>query len=290
MMAQRRREEREGEGCRLSLKLKILEDRNAVFEIDGITPSVANAIRRTIVADVPKLAIHNVKIHHGQIRDKDGNVYDSSMPLFDEIVAHRLGLVPLKTDLKMNFREECSCGGKGCPLCTVTYSINKLGPCTVMSGDLLPLGNPNAVPADNDIPIVKLGKGQAMLVSAEAIMGRGSQHAKWQATSGVSYKYHREYILDKKIFSGWKEVSEAYPESVVENSQKRLVLTDDYQLRGLSSLVEMPGVEVIEDSSRFIFRFETDGSLTAREVLEYSLKRLPQRLNLLLESISGYGD
>ncbi|MCL4334986.1 MAG: DNA-directed RNA polymerase subunit D, partial [Candidatus Thermoplasmatota archaeon] len=206
------------------------------------------------------------------------------------IVAHRLGLVPLRSDLKMNFRDECSCKGAGCPLCTVTYSINKLGPCTVTSGDIMPLGNPDAAPVDTDIPIVKLGNGQAMLVSAEAIMGRGSEHAKWQATSGVSYKYHREYILDKKIFTNWKEVSEAYPDSVVENTQKRLVLTDDYHLRGLSSLVEMPGVSVSEDNTRFIFRFETDGSLTAREVLEYSLKRLPQRLNVLLESISGYGD
>lgn len=274
----------------MSLKILHLEDRRIIFEADGITPAVANALRRTIIGDVPKLAITEVKIHHGQIRDKDGNVYDSSMPLFDEVVSHRLGLIPLVTDLKMNLREECSCEGKGCPLCTVTYSINKLGPCTVFSADLVPVGNPDAAPSDPDIPIVKLGERQAMLVSAEAILGRGTEHAKFQATSGVSYKYHREYRLDKSVFTNWKEIKERYPNAVLSENKTSIIFTDDMQLRGLNSIAEITGTEVVEDNTRFVFSFETDGSLTAKEVLEYALKRLPQRLNVLLDSIVSYGE
>ncbi len=274
----------------MSLKILDLEDRRITFEIDGITPAIANGLRRTIIGDVPKLAITDVKIHHGQIRDKEGNVYDSSMPLFDEVVAHRLGLVPFVTDLKMNLREECSCEGKGCPLCTVTYSINKLGPCTVHSSDVVPVGNPDAIPSDPDIPIVKLGERQAMLVSAEAVLGRGNEHAKFQATSGVSYKYHREYKLDKSVFENWEELKKRYPEAIVSEDSKTIVFTDDMQLRGLSSIAEITGTEVTEDNTRFIFTFETDGSLSAKEVLEYSLKRLPQRLNILLDSIVSAGE
>lgn len=274
----------------MGLKILHLEDRRITFEIDGITPSIANSLRRTIVGDVPKLAIHVVKIHHGQIRDKEGNVFDSSMPLFDEVVSHRLGLIPLVTDLKMNFREECSCGGEGCPLCTVTYSINKLGPCTVYSSDIVPLGNPDAAPADGDVPIVKLGNRQAMLVSCEAILGRGTQHAKWQATSGVSYKYHREFVIPKESFPSWIELKERYPDSVLSEDADRITFTDDMQQRGISSVAEVAGIEAVEDDTRFIFSFETDGSLTAKEVLEYALKRLPQRLNLLLDSLVSYGE
>ncbi len=274
----------------MSLKILHLEDRKIIFEIDGITPSIANSLRRTIVGDIPKLAIHDVKIHHGQIRDKEGNVYDSSMPLFDEVVSHRLGLIPLVTDLKMNFRDECSCGGKGCPLCTVTYSINKLGPCTVYSGDIVPVGNPDAVPSDPDIPIVKLGKSQAMLVSADAILGRGTQHSKWQVSSGVAYKYHREYIVDKAEFPSWANLKEKYPDSVVAEDEKKITFTDDMQLRGLGPIAEVSGTEIVEDDTRLIFQFETDGSLTAREALDYALKRLPQRLNILLDSIVSYGE
>lgn len=274
----------------MSLKILHLEDRRMTFEIDGISPAIANSLRRTIIGDVPKLAITDVKIHHGQIRDKDGNVYDSSMPLFDEVVAHRLGLIPLVTDLKMNMRDECSCEGAGCPLCTVTYSINKLGPCTVYSADLVPVGNPDAAPSDPDIPIVKLGDRQAMLVSADAILGRGTEHAKFQATSGVSYKYHREYKLDKSVFQNWEDIKQRYPDAIVSEDKSAIVFSDDMQLRGLGTIAEITGTEVTEDNTRFIFSFETDGSLLAKDVLEYALKRLPQRLNILLDSIVSYGE
>ena len=73
------------------MSLKIIEssDRFMRFSVSEINPSIANALRRTIMDDIPKLAIDKVIFHHGQIRDNEGNVYDSSLPLFDEIVAHR---------------------------------------------------------------------------------------------------------------------------------------------------------------------------------------------------------
>ena len=89
----------------MDLKILELEERYIKFEIKGITPAIANALRRTLINDIPKLAIHKVIFHHGQIRDMEGRVYDSSTPLFDEIIAHRLGLIPLPTDLNMTATE-----------------------------------------------------------------------------------------------------------------------------------------------------------------------------------------
>lgn len=285
-MARRRKVEGgAGESKKMGLKILRLKEREIVFEVNNITYSVANALRRTLIGDVPKLSIHTVKIHHGQIRDREGNVYDSSMPLFDEVVAHRLGLVPLVTDLSMNLRSECSCGGKGCPLCTVTYSINKIGPATVYSSDIMPTGNPEAVPADPDIPIVKLGKGQAILISAEAILGRGKEHTKWQPTSGVAYKYHREYVIKNEYLSEVEPLLKKYPDLVLSEGEGKTTLTDDFHPGVLSFLEDRDGVTVTEDPKRFIFKFETDGSLSAKDVLEYALKRLPQRLNFLIESL-----
>ena len=83
----------------MALKLIEIKPNSALFEITGISSSQANALRRTLINDIPKLAIDKIMFHHGQIRDMDGNVYDSSLPLFDEVVAHRIGLLPLKTDL-----------------------------------------------------------------------------------------------------------------------------------------------------------------------------------------------
>lgn len=269
------------------MSLKIIEssDRFMRFSVSEINPSIANALRRTIMDDIPKLAIDKVIFHHGQIRDNEGNVYDSSLPLFDEIVAHRLALVPLITDPKMNFREECSCKGEGCPLCTMSYSINRIGPGLVTSADLQPLGNPELVPSDLEIPIVKLGPKQAILVTAEARMGRGSEHAKWCVTSGVAYKYHREYIVKKSEIENWQNYKDKCPGGVIGENDKEIRFTDDYGCTLLYQLLDNPNVERIEDPTTYIFQFETDGSYKAIDVLEYALKRLPQRLNTLLDSL-----
>jgi DNA-directed RNA polymerase subunit D len=268
------------------IKILELKDNFIRFSIDGITPGIANSIRRTLINDIPKLAIENVIFHHGEIRDADGNVYDSSLPLFDEVIASRLGLIPLKTDLSLNFRDECSCGGKGCDLCTVTYSINKLGPGMVYSSDIMPVNNTELTVTDSLIPIVELKKSQAMLVTCEAILGRGKEHAKWQVTSGVSYKYHRNYHVNKSAMEGWQLYKEKCPKSVVSENEDTIVFTDDVPCSFLSQLMEKDGVIVEEDNSKFIFKFETDGSLKAKDVLNYALQRLNQRFATLMESLS----
>ncbi len=269
----------------MSLTILEQEERYIRFKITGITPSQANALRRTLVSDIPKLAIDKVTFHHGQIRDEQGNEYDSSLPLFDEIVAHRLSLIPVKSDLKMNFRDECTCGGKGCSLCTATFSINKLGPATLSSGDLISLSGTVSKPADPDIPIVKLGPKQGVLVSAEAILGTAAQHAKWQATSGVSYKYSRTFTLLKKSSVDFGKIKAACPQNVVSENATSIVFSDDNRCSAITPLFENSEVKIEEDPTSFIFQFETDGSLSAVEVLEFALKRIPQRLNKLLESL-----
>ena len=277
------------------IKILELKDRFIRFEIRNISTGAANALRRTLINDVPKLAIDRVVFRHGQIRSNDGNVFDSSLPLFDEMVAHRIGLIPIKSDLKMNFRDECTCGGKGCSLCTVSYNINRTGPGLVTSADLLPFtGNTELVPTDMNIPIVKLGPKQALLVTAEAYMGKASTHIKWQATSAVAYKYHREYDISKDDNPEWKGISEKYPGSVISQTNDVVTVTDDFPTREVMTfintavrraVVDKRPVITREDQNRFIFHFETDGSLSAKDVLQYALKRLPERLEDLYESI-----
>lgn len=271
----------------MELNILTLEDRYAKFEIKGITPAIANALRRTLINDIPKLAIHKVIFHHGQIRDMQGKVYDSSTPLFDEIIAHRLGLIPLPTDLNMNFRDECDHPpDEGCPMCTVTYTLNKHGPATVYSGDLIPVGDEKFRPVDPLIPIVKLKDTQAILLEAEAILGTAKQHAKWQVTSGVSYKYHREIEVDKEESDLWEKVKKACPDAVIYEDSKKIIFTDDVECKHLAELVSFENPVIREDDTWFVFQFETDGSLTAKDVLKYAITRLKSRFSHLRESAS----
>src|SRR5438132_10898409 len=111
--------------------------------IEETEPSYANALRRVLVSDVPKMAIEDVEFHLGPIRAEDGKEYESVSPLFDEMIARRLGLVPIPTDLGLyNRREDCpTCHGEGCPACTIIYTVHTRGPGIITSACLEPPGS-----------------------------------------------------------------------------------------------------------------------------------------------------
>jgi len=119
--------------------------------------SFSNAIRRIMISEVPTFAIEDVYI------------YENSSSMDDEILAHRLGLIPIK----------------GKPLLDteiITFTLEKEGPCTVYSSDLK---SENGEVAFKNIPIVKLGKGQKIKIECEAVPGIGKVHAKWQPCNAV---------------------------------------------------------------------------------------------------------
>jgi len=139
-----------------------LRPRATALEIEGATASQVNAVRRTLLSDLPKLAIEDVEFHLGPIRDEaSGKDYDSSTSMFDEGVALRLGLLPIPTDLgQFRRKAECDCKGAGCPHCQVMYSIDRKGPCTVYARDVVPLGDSTLAILEPDVPIVRLAHGR----------------------------------------------------------------------------------------------------------------------------------
>ncbi|MBR2254678.1 MAG: DNA-directed RNA polymerase subunit D [Candidatus Methanomethylophilaceae archaeon] len=172
------------------MDIEIIEmaERKARFVLKNSSPAMANALRRTLLMDLPKMAIDKVEFHLGPIMSEDDREYESTTPLFDEVIAHRLGMIPVPTDLDVFVpQSECSCGGVGCPSCSIIYSLHRIGPCTVMSQDLLPLGDPSLKVKDEFIPIVELTDRQAVLIYATAVMGTARTHVKWQVCIGVGY-------------------------------------------------------------------------------------------------------
>ncbi|MCL5408075.1 MAG: DNA-directed RNA polymerase subunit D [Candidatus Thermoplasmatota archaeon] len=268
--------------------IKILEEGETSirFEISDITPAYANLLRRTLINDIPKLAISKVNFHHGEIRQEGEKVYSSLTSLFDEVIASRLGMVPLPTDLKMNERESCTCGGTGCSLCTVNYSIFVVGPKKVTSGDLVAIGDSTMAPPDKEIPIVELNERQAMMLDAEAYVGRAREHARFQTTSGVSYRYGRELKVSAKELE-LEEIIKKSPKNVLKKNDKEVVFIADYPSKYIGKLYRMDSLEVKEDERRFIFYFETDGSLKPRQVLDYALSRIKERLSSIVEKVPG---
>ena len=96
---------------------------NKIALTSDMNISMANALRRS-VNYIPILAVDSLEISKN----------DSA--LYDEIIAHRVGLVPLKNE-KLRLAKECDCGKEeGCGKCSVKFKVSAVGPCTVYSDQL----------------------------------------------------------------------------------------------------------------------------------------------------------
>jgi DNA-directed RNA polymerase subunit D len=274
----------------MKVTVRQMSDQEARILVEDAEPSFMNALRRTLMADVPKMAIEEVEFHLGPIRGEDGKEYESVTPLFDEIIAHRLSLIPIPTDLEvLEPRATCStCGGEGCPHCTIMFSLNKRGPGTAFSRDLVPVGDPKLAPRDPDIPIVKLGDGQAMLIYATAILGTGADHAKWQGAQGAAYKFYPILEFDPKDKTLTEEVASVCPVNILEaNGEFRVTDIEKCTLCRLCEEASDGQIKVSGDPTRFLFRFETDGALTPEQALNAALGILQRKFEELAVGIEG---
>ena len=277
------------------MEIKILEmmETRVKFLLSHSSPEVANALRRVLMSEVPKMAIDNVEFHLGPIMDEEGKEYESVSPLFDEIVAHRLGLVPIPTDLQLFVeRSKCTCGGEGCPSCTIMYSLNKKGPCEVYSGDLEPLGDARFRVKDELIPIVRLGPGQAILVYASAELGKGKDHAKWQVTSGTGYKYLPSVKIDYHRCDNGGRCIPVCPKHVFERVEGKVKVVDEGSCIMCMAcadpeICKTNAIKVDGDATRFVFEFETDGSLDAKTALIAALNILEAKFEEFKDMVSA---
>jgi len=264
------------------MEIEVLEmaERKISFILKDSTPAMANALRRTILSDIPKMAIDKVEFHLGPIM-VDGKEYESITPLFDEIIAHRLGMVPVPTDLQLfGYQDKCVCGGEGCPSCTIMYSLNKIGPCTVLSGDMIPLGNPDLKVKDEFIPIVELADGQAVLIYTIATMGTAKAHVKWQVANGVGYKYAPVVKIDTKKCNHCMRCLSECPKHVFSGDEKKIAVADPMKCtlcESCGSFCAPHAITLEADDKNFVFTFETDGSLSAEATLNKALSLLSEK-------------
>ena len=226
------------------------------FLFKDMETSLVNGIRRTIMEGVPTLAIENVSI------------YSNTSVMFDEFLAARLGLIALKTDLK-----GYELGDK------VKLVLEKEGPCTVYSKDIKST-DPKIEVVDKNIPLVKLTKDQSIKIEAEAVMGTGKDHAKWQPAV-VGYQnlpiVKNKKTLDQKTM---KQIVEICPTNVLEVKANKIVLKDAFGCilcGACRDTAPDDSIEVGYEKDSFIFSIETTGCLTTKEVFEQAVKILREK-------------
>lgn len=268
MIGAGKKEEKEAGGYKMEISLlsKDKEKRKMTFLIKGTDSTFVNTLRRIIVEEVPTLAIEDISYK------------ENSSALYDEMVALRLGLLPIKTDLKSyNLPEECSCKGKGCAKCTLKMTLHSKSAGIVYAEDIKSK-DPKCTPVYPKTPIVKLIKGQEIELEATAILGKGKDHAKWSP----GYAYFKAYPIIK-INKDCEEAAKACPVKVFDFKGGKLSINQNNHSKChlcMACVEACPkgAIEVEDSKTDFIFTLESWGQLEPAEIIKTAVSIITKKL------------
>lgn len=222
--------------------MEIIEKKdNQIVLITDMSESLANSIRRyTSQVSVP--AIDELEISK------------NDSPLYDETLAHRVGLVPLKAGKKSE--------GK------MSLSSKKEGP--VHSGELS--GDFEVV--YDKIPLTLLNKGQEVEFTASIRTGKGTEHSKF-SPGLIFYREVSELSLDKELS---EEVKNVFPEIDMKEKGNKIIITDDKK-KGVvdvcEEIVQRNKKEMeIKPTGKLVISIESFGQLPTEEVFKKSIEAL----------------
>ncbi|MFW9999798.1 MAG: DNA-directed RNA polymerase subunit D [Candidatus Hodarchaeota archaeon] len=270
------------------MNLEVLEksDRKLIFVVEGISIEMANAIRRIIISEIPVMAVDEIII------------LKNDSPLYDEIISHRLGLIPLTTDLEVyKLPRECECGGYGCPLCQVSLTCEvtntSTAPLEIYSGDLKS-NDPKIIPVDPNIPIVKIDKNDKVIIEAYAILGLAKDHVKWQAISNIFYRFYPQIDFNNSKCAKCPDkciVSRMCPEDLYDfSSKKTTVLIEDYWKKCTlcnSCQNDCPeeAIKVGWKENTYIFSIESDGVLPFETIIKKTFDIFLEKIDEFVERL-----
>ena len=253
------------------------DDREARVLVRGLTPAIANGVRRAMIADVPTFSIDSVRF------------VENSSVMFDEMIGLRLGLVPLTTPL-----DGYEIGD------TVTLALDVEGPATAYSGDL-ESSDELVRPADEGIPIIELkenpgGENQRLELTAEAVLETGKRHAKQQGGVAVGYRHlQRVEAVEKRpahaetpepeIVRGVIEEGAPAAAADPDAAEGDLVATSAFG-HDLTERYPDTVVSVTDVPGAFVFHVETDGSLSVEELVLRAVGSIGDRAAELAETVA----
>ncbi|KAI3623310.1 RPC40 [Malassezia furfur] len=262
------------------------------FELVGVDASIANALRRTLIAEVPTVAIEHVYI------------WNNTSIIQDEVLSHRLGLVPLAIDpSKLTFKLDDEANDQNTVVFNLKAECKKTNAkdgtvegryvyASQLEWD--PKGDQAETMADapprpvnGDIVIAKMAPGQRMEMELHCEKGIGKDHAKFSPVATASYRLlpHIEICqmvpepLIPKLIS-------CFPEGVLERGGDNGVRVADARKDTVSREVlrhpEFEGmVRLGRIQDHFLFSVESTGVYEPEALLPAAIDVLQKKLALL---------
>ena len=244
----------------IHMDVKILEKSpgKMKFILSDADRGIANALRRTLISGVPILAITDVYVQA------------NNSGLFDEAVAHRLGLIPLTFDPSLfTLQSECRCKGEGCSRCQVTFVLDREGPATVKAGDMKSTEE-SVKASDGDIPITELLDNQRIKLEATAHLGFGRDNMRHQ---GAVAGYQNPVVV--------KNPKSCDAHTLEKKSGTVVMAPEDRCAECVKCVESAEKLTPIENS--FVFKVETASGLSVAQLLGIALGELEKNAEAFIK-------
>lgn len=300
----------EERGTPLEPQIEILElDKDQIkFILHNADLSVANALRRIIIAEVPTMAIEFV------------NVKVNTSVMNDEYIAQRLGLIPLTSSNIDQFNYPHEGGTDSIAMNVVTsvkYTLRVRNdgtePIEVTSQHLKPdeenetedqksvkpVVYTNNNGEQRHVLIMKLAENQELDLDCIAQKGQGKLHSKWSPVSLCNMQYEPKIDINytKMAYlnsTQKKQFVESCPKKVYSYNSK----SGQVEIENASACIfceectktahEMQAPELVKIShtqNKFLFTVESNGSLKPDEIIDSALSQLQQKLDTVEDAM-----
>jgi DNA-directed RNA polymerase subunit D len=275
-----------------SVRVREVRGNRLELVIRGFSVAYVNAIRRLILSDVPTMAVDFAYF------------YENTTDVYDEMIAHRLGLVVLKSDealAKYAPPEACRDSEPPNPKCFVEIFLNVSLDDDAPTGfyvkaSELKIGDPDVTPVYPDTPITYIAPGQRLHIVAYARLGRGKEHAKWSPASLSILKYTPIVSYDPskateeclKCVSAYKDVVKALKEGrpgVLE----LYGLVNTGGLRYCAETACKDAISIRYDPSILQLVVEGTGALRVERIVYEAIKVLEDKIKTLRGAIMMLG-
>lgn len=258
----------------VSIEVSERSDTTLTLILRGVPLEFANAIRRAALEEVLTMAVDYVVF------------YDNTSALSDEIIAHRIAMVPLRSDLAIDkYRRPEECKGSNPPEgCYVSlYLEAETGPqeeLVVYSKDLKPREDPEIAPVYGDIPLIKLGAQQRVVLEAWARLGRGREHIKWSPATVSVLTYIPDVKVALERCNLCRLCVEKCPTKAISVVNGRLVIdsTRCNLCRQCVSVCEPEAIELDWKRDEYKLLIESSGSLKPERIFLEAVLQIKAKL------------